>query len=187
MDYISREAALRAVTGAELPGKTADGLPIANGKRSVSDCVRRIKAIPAADVVERKRGKWLTKEYMYGDPDVGIEDMWVERLAEYGDCAYCSECGENAKLDGAEEYSLTNFCPNCGADMSGKWKKEMPKDDGWYWVMTDFFNGHTEILPCYYKAKYNELQTIDDGIACEIFGVCAIMPMFFPEPPKEEI
>jgi len=46
-EFIERAAALRAVTCAELPDKTADGLPIANGKRSVSDCVRRIKAIPA--------------------------------------------------------------------------------------------------------------------------------------------
>jgi len=58
MDYISREAALRAVTGAELPDKTADGLPIANGKRSVSDCVRRIKAIPAAGRGRLQRNMW---------------------------------------------------------------------------------------------------------------------------------
>lgn len=61
-----------------------------------------------------------------------------------------------------------------------EWKCEMPSEDGWYWVKTDFFNGHTEILPCYYKAKYNEMQSIDDGIACEIVGVVAVARMGFP-------
>ena len=49
-DYISREEAIMAVTRAKLPDTTPDGVPIANGKRSVTDCVRRIKEIPAADV-----------------------------------------------------------------------------------------------------------------------------------------
>ena len=49
-EYILREQAIRAVTGAKLPDVSASGLPIANGKRSVTDCVRRLKEIPAADV-----------------------------------------------------------------------------------------------------------------------------------------
>lgn len=69
--------------------------------------------------------------------------------------------------------------------MADKWIYEIPKTDGWYWVMTDFFNGHTEIWPCFYKAKYNELQTIDDGIACEVYGVVAVMPMKFPTADKK--
>ena len=56
-DYISREEALMAVTRAKLPDTTPDGVPIANGKRSVTDCVRRIKDIPAADVVPVVRCK----------------------------------------------------------------------------------------------------------------------------------
>ena len=67
--------------------------------------------------VQPKKGKWLTKEYGYGDPDAGIEDSWFTRQAESGDCAYCSECGSYAGLDGSEEYVLSNFCPNCGAEM----------------------------------------------------------------------
>ena len=45
-----------AVTRAKLPDTTPDGVPIANGKRSVTDCVRRIKDIPAADVVPVPEG-----------------------------------------------------------------------------------------------------------------------------------
>lgn len=64
--------------------------------------------------------------------------------------------------------------------MKIEWKKEMPKDDGWYWVKTDYLNGETEIMPCFYKKKYNELQAIDDGIACDVYGVSRIAPMGFP-------
>jgi len=49
-EYILRDQAIIAVTGAKLPDVSASGLPIANGKRSVTDCVRRLKEIPAADV-----------------------------------------------------------------------------------------------------------------------------------------
>jgi len=51
-EYILRDQAIIAVTGAKLPDVSASGLPIANGKRSVTDCVRRLKEIPAADVWE---------------------------------------------------------------------------------------------------------------------------------------
>ena len=51
VEYITRQAAIEAVVRAKLPDKTQEGIPIANGKRSVTDCVRRIKAIPAVDVV----------------------------------------------------------------------------------------------------------------------------------------
>lgn len=53
-DYISREEAIMAVTRAKLPDVTPDGIPIANGKRSVTDCIRRIKEIPSAEVVPWK-------------------------------------------------------------------------------------------------------------------------------------
>lgn len=49
-EYIERSDAIMAITRAKLPDKTENGIPIANGKRSVTDCIRRIKAIPSADV-----------------------------------------------------------------------------------------------------------------------------------------
>ena len=49
-DYIERSLAIQAVTRAKLPDTTPEGVPIANGKRSVTDCVRRIKEIPSAVV-----------------------------------------------------------------------------------------------------------------------------------------
>ena len=54
-----------------------------------------IKSIPAADVVERKRGEW-------------------EKSAE--GYRICNRC----KSDVAIFSGHKNFCPNCGADMRGE-------------------------------------------------------------------
>ena len=79
-----------------------------------------INAIPAADVVEVRHGQWLSKEYMYGDSDVGVEDEWVERLAEQSDYyAYCSVCGKDAEYNGEGSLVLSDYCPSCGAVMDG--------------------------------------------------------------------
>lgn len=71
--------------------------------------------IPAADVRPVVREKWLAAEYCHGAE--GYEEGWFERRAIAGDAAYCSKCGEFARLDEAGAYVLSNFCPNCGADM----------------------------------------------------------------------
>ena len=101
MSYIKREDAIMAVTRAKLPDTTPDGVPIANGKRSVTDCVRRIKAIPSADVVERKHGKWIPH----------IEEDYIG-AGQYGyiELLKCSECGTLVP-------NKRNFCHHCGAEM----------------------------------------------------------------------
>ena len=52
-----------------------------------------IDSVPAADVVERKKGKWMYKKI--------TTDLHV--------VGQCSVCKERRVID--------NFCPNCGADM----------------------------------------------------------------------
>lgn len=75
---------------------------------------------PTIDATPTVHGAWITKEYMYGDPDVGIEDMWVDRIAEATDYyAECSICGKNAGYDGEGSLILSDFCPSCGAKMGG--------------------------------------------------------------------
>ncbi len=60
-----------------------------------------LKAIPAADVVERKRGEWVQIGY----------DKLMDRIT-------CSCCNEYfSTIDNCTEQF--NFCPNCGADMRG--------------------------------------------------------------------
>lgn len=60
--------------------------------------------VPAADVVERKRGEWVvTKAY---------NDVIEMDVVKYT----CSACGEY-RLSATGLSQATNFCPNCGADM----------------------------------------------------------------------
>lgn len=54
-----------------------------------------IRKIPAADVVERKRGEWDARVMK----DIGTYTVY-----------WCSECN-------CFSYFKHNFCPNCGADM----------------------------------------------------------------------
>lgn len=62
--------------------------------------VEDILKIPAADVVERKRGKWI-----HGiDEETGEQDLYAWT---------CSLCGEKYPWQ-------PNYCPNCGADMRGE-------------------------------------------------------------------
>ena len=60
---------------------------------------------PAADAVERKKGEWIEKLYVTME---GYVDGVIYN---------CSQCGKMAT-----KYTLSPFCPNCGAVM-----RELPK------------------------------------------------------------
>lgn len=79
-DYIRREDAIEAIRRS----------PITNMGTKLF-CYDEIGDIPAANVVERKRGKWL-------DIRIGI-----------GTRGRCSECKSFSWID--------PFCPKCGAEM----------------------------------------------------------------------
>ena len=55
--------------------------------------VEDVEKLPSADVIERKKGKWMYKKI--------TTDLHV--------VGQCSVCKERRVID--------NFCPNCGADM----------------------------------------------------------------------
>lgn len=85
-EYIKREDALKAMEW-KWAGKAA---------------FDAVKAIPSADVVERKRGKWVKNEGRVG---------W-----------HCSNCGVDNNYayswnndTGRDEFQ-DNFCPHCGSD-----------------------------------------------------------------------
>lgn len=61
----------------------------------------RVKELPDADVVERKRGQW----------------EWNDDNGYY----FCSNCGTVSPRENQDgEYcDCPPFCPNCGADMRG--------------------------------------------------------------------
>lgn len=96
-DYISREAAIaeqKRFCG-YLDNDMLNRLEIATRK------------IPAADVRPVVRGKWLTGN---------------DNPRTYGRIrAMCGRCGAFALADmvnaGSYKERLSNFCPNCGADM----------------------------------------------------------------------
>ena len=99
-DYISREAAIAyAVSGRirTLP-TTEDG---ENWIR-VNEVRESLKSVPAADVVERQKGKWEK-----------IRDSY---------CAWsCSVCKEIViAMPEQMGRPLYDYCPNCGADMRGE-------------------------------------------------------------------
>ena len=94
IEYIPRQAAIAAVIEAKMPDTTPDGIPIANGKRSVSDCIRRIRDIPAVDVRYVGHGKWLND---YKMPTCSI----CGNAVPFPD-QYCSNCGSKMDLDIAD-------------------------------------------------------------------------------------
>lgn len=61
--------------------------------------------IPAADVVEVKRGKWTFEHDLFTDPK-----RYFIRIV-------CSCCG-------LKTGQVSNYCPNCGAKMDGERKTE---------------------------------------------------------------
>ena len=109
--------------------------------------IDKIKEQPTADVVEVTSGKYdcvsrekvrdLLHEYMNNEdftighlddcycemPSLDVRENvkgeWVEQQDEpFASSYYCSNCKEQATVDLYGEYVFSNYCPNCGADMS---------------------------------------------------------------------
>ena len=83
-EYIERQAAIDAV--------------METFKRIPTTAIRAmdsIKALPFADVVPVRHGRWTHKPNVYG-------------------VAYCSECDYELRINNA------SYCPNCGAKMDAK-------------------------------------------------------------------
>ena len=102
-EYIERET---AIADLELYEKTVCKSEYA---LAIAGCRSHIRAIPAADVVPVRHGRWIETTQPMGWDDVT--------------CAECSECGEDFVLDewGMEDMkNLMHYCPNCGAKMDGE-------------------------------------------------------------------
>ena len=89
-EYIEREAVIERLTGLfQLQAETAKAI---------------VEAIPAADVVERKKGRW--------------KQVHVGGYTPGGNClSLCPECGW--EFGTHRIYPDYNFCPNCGCRMDG--------------------------------------------------------------------
>lgn len=88
------------------PFLTVSGLSDPQGKLKFDLFVTSadLDEMPPADVVERKKGKWIKK----------MRIIETDKYASYTPEWYCSCCGEGYAPYIAE---LISFCPNCGADM----------------------------------------------------------------------
>ena len=74
------------------------------------DCAANIRNIPAADVVERKTGKWI---------EIRIVSINPLRDGVYVGCSEChAPIPADTQLDFIDE-SDCKFCYNCGAQMIG--------------------------------------------------------------------
>jgi endogenous inhibitor of DNA gyrase (YacG/DUF329 family) len=92
----------------------------------LDELTQEIFDAPAADVVERKRGEWVLEAHKensnYGwnvtaeCPECHDEKKVVWRGLFPN---FCDALAKETALDNAKSVKLSNFCPNCGADMRG--------------------------------------------------------------------
>lgn len=106
-EYIDKAAAIKLLT---IVGLVASAL-----RRAVTECVRKIELMPAADVEPVRHGRWkpvFDAEVFRGDPEAAAAD----EITGYE----CSICGRTcAFTDGNGEYILPDVCPGCWAKMDG--------------------------------------------------------------------
>lgn len=80
---------------------------------------------------ERKTGHWERHVTRHGDDISGfVVHEWI-----------CSECGGQANVNAWRMYDLTDFCPNCGADMRTPTQVQLDEADD---VMMGGDNGKTD-------------------------------------------
>ena len=96
MDYISRTDAIYAIKKAGGCIGIHDCFETRCGTCQINFALSAVNDLPAADVVERKKGKWLS-------------------VPSHNNILYCSNCTN--EVIGRNEPR--NFCPNCGAEMEG--------------------------------------------------------------------
>ena len=105
-DLISRQAAIDACRGMQTY-KLSEGSDMLLIDKA--EAMTKLMMLPSAQP-ERKKGKWIRHNTYHGDDTSGYVDPdWR-----------CSECGKQAMVNEWMMYDLSDFCPNCGADMRGK-------------------------------------------------------------------
>lgn len=91
-EYIDRKAVIDLLTNRDV---------VINPNDEVAYIREDVERLPAADVVERKVGKWL---FWQDDPDANVYE--------------CSACHEPLTLnEGTPRENNFNFCPFCGLPM----------------------------------------------------------------------
>ena len=112
-DLISRQAALNEIAEWMLE---YGALNEKRERDALQHVARGIKKLPSVQP-ERPKGEWIPVDSYsaFG----GDEATWMAHgnpVAFY----YCSECKEQAYAGEDGEPLITDYCPNCGADMKGE-------------------------------------------------------------------
>ena len=110
-EYIEREAAIQAL--GDEPEIWCERDPVEIQEQNDWNYYKHcIEAVPAADVVEVRHGRWIFTEY------------------EFFTCSVCGESYYNGAESTAQAESYLNsghtykYCPNCGARMDKEDKHE---------------------------------------------------------------
>ena len=108
-DYLSRQETINTIKALPLRISTCTSPSIQiwlEAKQAICNCIEQIKPADVRPVVQ---GKWIIHQTKIG--------------TNYTVCSECknefwyrSDYGDITKID----LSRTNYCPNCGADMSEK-------------------------------------------------------------------
>ena len=116
-DSISRQAAIDAPNEYFVRIGKLKRRGLNKGEKAISlDVFGAIKSLPPAQP-ERAKGNWIPVDSYsaFG----GDEATWMANgnpIAYY----YCSNCKQQARADEEGKDILSNFCPDCGADMRTK-------------------------------------------------------------------
>lgn len=105
-EYIKKEDALNAFSRVYMIPSQSKAKDIY--REQIENTYLHIKSIPAADVVERKHGKYSAKVFTAEHNiffDAPLVSFW------------CHECDYTDKI--IADRLTYKFCPNCGADMRG--------------------------------------------------------------------
>ena len=108
-DLISRQNAIDALKKYEEleSNNFTDTSPISMMTvATIANCIEEIVNLPSAEP-ERKKGEWIKRPEFCGDDVSGFVDNHFS----------CSECKKEAEINSWGFYILSDFCPNCGADM----------------------------------------------------------------------
>lgn len=110
-EYISREVALKKLQMQLLDleadqdkGEYSELCENRGARDALDEAIYDIRTIKAADVQPVKHGRWIDI-YEYCE----VHDLCPSGLEVY---YWCSECDK-------AEKKTSDFCPNCGADMTG--------------------------------------------------------------------
>ena len=127
---------------------TQTGVDTINAVDRITDL---IEAMPAADVQPVKRGRWIEDDNCFH---------------------HCSECKENTIRD-IDDYGcecgefLTDYCPNCGADMRGDEMRNLTEEEAEIydqWLNAEAETKEVDLFNPYKEAisDFNKLEEFCD-------------------------